>query len=221
VFLVSGNGGTLKFLQLAIDRLRLPFQITAVIADRDCGALTFARQQEEIQSERIRYRRTSPNELRTLLTSLQPDAVVTTFHRIIDPETLDLLPNRFVNLHYSLLPAFGGLIGMATLDAAKEARARFVGATCHRVDELVDHGQIISQAALAVDWDSVGTPALIPVVFRAACLCFLSGLETVLLGAQSTAGVTSLLGHDVWLNPGLGIDTSGLDEEFWTRVSSA
>ena len=42
VFLVSGNGGTLKFIYEAIKVFRLNIKIKAVISDRDCGATNFS-----------------------------------------------------------------------------------------------------------------------------------------------------------------------------------
>ena len=42
VFLVSGNGGTLKFIYEAIKLFRLNIKIKAAISDRDCGAINFS-----------------------------------------------------------------------------------------------------------------------------------------------------------------------------------
>jgi phosphoribosylglycinamide formyltransferase-1 len=56
-------------------------------------------------------------------------------------------PNRIVNVHPSLLPAFPGL------DAQQQALAygaRIAGCTVHFVDEAVDHGAIILQRAVEV-----------------------------------------------------------------------
>jgi phosphoribosylglycinamide formyltransferase-1 len=220
-FLVSGNGGTLKFLCFAIEELNIPFEVNAVIADRNCEALEFAKGRSKIQTNRVSYSRSAPQELQGLLRDIQPDVVITNLHKIIDADTLNLLPNCFINLHYSLLPAYGGLIGMATIDEAKKAKARFIGATCHRVDELVDHGEIICQTAIAVEWDKMDTIGLRNTIFQAACICLLSGLQNTLQGSTGKAASIRILNQEVWLNPGPMFDTERLQETFWNRIKQA
>ena len=66
-------------------------------------------------------------------------------------------PQRILNIHPSLLPAFPGL------DAQHQAFAygvKVAGCTVHFVDEELDHGPIVLQAAVAVeDGDSAETLA--------------------------------------------------------------
>jgi phosphoribosylglycinamide formyltransferase-1 len=77
------------------------------------------------------------------------------YMRIISPAFVAAFPNRILNVHPSLLPAFPGL------DAQKQALeygARVAGCTVHFVDEAVDHGVIILQKTVAVnDGDTVET----------------------------------------------------------------
>ena len=42
--------------------------------------------------------------------------IITNWHKIIDPVTVNLYCDKFINLHYSLLPSFGGLIGVAPVE---------------------------------------------------------------------------------------------------------
>jgi len=72
------------------------------------------------------------------------------YMRIISPEFVAAFPNRILNVHPSLLPAFPGL------DAQKQALefgAKVAGCTVHFVDEAVDHGVIILQRAVTVEDD--------------------------------------------------------------------
>jgi len=72
------------------------------------------------------------------------------YMRIISPEFVAAFPNRILNVHPSLLPAFPGL------DAQKQALefgAKIAGCTVHFVDEAVDHGVIILQRAVTVEDD--------------------------------------------------------------------
>jgi phosphoribosylglycinamide formyltransferase-1 len=74
------------------------------------------------------------------------------YMRIITPAFVEAFPNRILNVHPSLLPAFPGL------DAQHQAfdyGAKVAGCTVHFVDEAVDHGVIILQKTVPVlDEDS-------------------------------------------------------------------
>jgi phosphoribosylglycinamide formyltransferase-1 len=70
------------------------------------------------------------------------------YMRIISPAFIAAFPNRILNVHPSLLPAFPGL------DAQRQAfdyGAKVAGCTVHFVDEAVDHGVIILQRAVPVN----------------------------------------------------------------------
>jgi phosphoribosylglycinamide formyltransferase-1 len=72
------------------------------------------------------------------------------FDRIVTPVLLDAFPQRVVNIHPALLPAFKGLHAQAQ---AVDYGVRVTGATVHFVDEHTDHGPIILQGAVVVDPD--------------------------------------------------------------------
>lgn len=218
-FLVSGNGGTLKFLWKAIDVLKLPISIVAVVADRPCGALEFA-QKKGIPAYQVTYNRKYPLPLQKLLQTFTVDLIVTNFHKIIDEETLRLHPHKYINLHYSLLPAFAGMIGMETVEAAKQVNARFIGASCHHVIPTVDAGQLIAQCALAVDWEVVAVPTIINTVFRGACMAFLNGI-LIQFGMQKTLySSVSILEQNVHFSPAICYDTVDLDNNFWSIIAT-
>ncbi len=69
------------------------------------------------------------------------------YMRVCGPALLAAFPQRIVNIHPSLLPAFPGL---HVQRAALEHGARFSGCTVHFVDAGVDTGPIIIQAAVPV-----------------------------------------------------------------------
>lgn len=69
------------------------------------------------------------------------------YMRLLSPEFVAAFPNRILNIHPSLLPAFPGL------DAQGQAFAygvKVAGCTVHFVDEDLDHGTIVVQRAIAV-----------------------------------------------------------------------
>ncbi|OUJ75352.1 phosphoribosylglycinamide formyltransferase [Hymenobacter crusticola] len=219
-FLVSGNGGSLKVVARAIEVLQLPWEICLVLADRDCGALRFA-QQHQLACTQVAYTQSAPLALQTALVQSQPDFVVTNIHKIIDPETLALFPGRVINLHYSLLPAFKGYIGMETLRHARQLNAGIVGATCHEVEEAVDSGRIMSQAGLAVDWDAEPLEQVENLVFRAAGLVLLDGIHRK-LGTTAREAASVKYQHSVlFFAPPLSFEPAVLDEEFWEAVKNS
>ena len=69
------------------------------------------------------------------------------YMRLLSPGFIAAFPNRILNIHPSLLPAFPGL------DAQQQAfdyGVKIAGCTVHFVDEHLDHGAIILQRAIPV-----------------------------------------------------------------------
>ncbi|MGA2887211.1 MAG: phosphoribosylglycinamide formyltransferase [Terracidiphilus sp.] len=69
------------------------------------------------------------------------------YMRLLSPEFVAAFPNRILNIHPSLLPAFPGL------DAQQQASdygVKVAGCTVHFVDEHLDHGAIVLQRAIPV-----------------------------------------------------------------------
>jgi phosphoribosylglycinamide formyltransferase-1 len=73
--------------------------------------------------------------------------VLAGFTRILSPSFIDRFPDRILNIHPSLLPAFPGV---NAVEAALDHGVRVTGVTVHFVDEKVDHGPIIAQRPVEV-----------------------------------------------------------------------
>jgi len=69
------------------------------------------------------------------------------FMRIIKQPLLNAFPNRILNIHPSLLPAFPGL---DVQRKALEYGVKYSGCTVHFVDDTVDGGPIIAQAVVPI-----------------------------------------------------------------------
>jgi phosphoribosylglycinamide formyltransferase-1 len=69
------------------------------------------------------------------------------YMRIVGPELIAAFPERIVNLHPALLPAFPGMRSVAD---ALEWGVKVTGITVHLVDEEVDHGPIVAQEPVTV-----------------------------------------------------------------------
>jgi phosphoribosylglycinamide formyltransferase-1 len=73
--------------------------------------------------------------------------VLAGFMRIVRKPLLDAFPMRVLNIHPALLPSFPGLHGQAQ---AADYGVRISGCTVHFVDEGMDTGPVIIQAAVPV-----------------------------------------------------------------------
>ncbi len=72
------------------------------------------------------------------------------YMRILSPNFVWRYPNRIINIHPSLLPAFPGALAYAQ---AYERGTKIVGVTSHYVTENLDQGPIIFQDSFKVDPD--------------------------------------------------------------------
>ncbi|MBF0482960.1 MAG: phosphoribosylglycinamide formyltransferase, partial [Desulfovibrionaceae bacterium] len=83
--------------------------------------------------------------------------VLAGFMRILGPRFVRAFPQRILNIHPALLPSFAGTHG------ARDAAAygvKISGCTVHFVDEEMDHGPVVVQAAVpALDADTAETLA--------------------------------------------------------------
>jgi phosphoribosylglycinamide formyltransferase-1 len=148
VVLVSGHGSNLQAL------LDAGMPVVLVAADRhDAYGLERARR-AGVDTAVVRPadhpdRPAFDLALRELVAGARPDVVcLAGFMRILGPAFVRAFPERIVNTHPSLLPAFRGA------HAVREALAygvKLTGCTVHLVDEEVDHGPVLFQAAVPVE----------------------------------------------------------------------
>ncbi len=69
------------------------------------------------------------------------------YMRMLTPVFLNAFPGRVVNIHPALLPSFPGIHGA---EDARKWGVKISGCTVHLVDEIMDHGAVIIQAAVPV-----------------------------------------------------------------------
>ena len=176
-FLSSGGGSSAKFLHKIItNKTLLPstneWEIS-ILADRECGALEWAKQ-EKINNRLIKV--DTGNEWEDLYhNELQStEVIITTIFKIIPKEILDNRNNKFINLHYSILPAFSGYIGEKTILKSIEYGSKFFGATAHYVSEHLDLGKPITQAVFAPS--KYKERFIIENSFKCGCMCLINAL---------------------------------------------
>lgn len=153
VVLISGSGTNMEALADACAEDRVPGEIVAVVADRDCLGLRAAEKRdipaEVLEPSSYENRDLWSEALRDRVRSYEPDLVVSAgFMRILAPVFVDEFKDRLINLHPSLLPAFPGAHGPRD---AIEHGAKVTGTTVHFIDHEVDHGPIILQEAVRIE----------------------------------------------------------------------
>ena len=152
---VSGAGSNLRALVAAADRGTLGGAVVLVFADRACPALDWAAERG-IETVLVPAapagdeagRAAEDALLAAILTAAAVDLVVLAgYLRVVGPATLAAFPERILNTHPALLPAFPG--GHAVRDVLAHG-ALVSGATVHLVDATLDGGPIVAQEAVPV-----------------------------------------------------------------------
>lgn len=161
--LISGRGSNLQAILDAIAAGQLDATIAIVISNRAGAAgLTRARDAgvEAIHLDPSAYpdRDAYDRAIAEILRARGVDLIcLAGYMRLVGSRLLEAYPNRVLNVHPSLLPAFPGLEAQRQ---AFEHGVRVTGATVHFVTAGLDDGPIILQAAVRVlDSDSVETLA--------------------------------------------------------------
>jgi phosphoribosylglycinamide formyltransferase-1 len=151
--LISGRGSNLQSIIDATREGRLDATVGVVITDRrDAPGLKRARD-AGIEGYWIDPRSFGDRDDfdRAIVDSLRARDIelvcLAGFMRIVGPPLIHAFPNRILNIHPSLLPAFPGLHAQRQ---ALEHGVRVTGATVHLVTAELDGGPIIMQATVAV-----------------------------------------------------------------------
>jgi phosphoribosylglycinamide formyltransferase-1 len=156
--LLSGRGSNFIAIAHNIAAGKLKAEIAIVISNRaDAPGIEAARQRglnAVVIASKGLTREAHDAQLVTALRTANVDLVcLAGYMRLLSPEFVQAFPQRIINVHPSLLPAFPGM------DAQKQALeygAKITGCTVHFVDEDLDHGPIILQRAVPVlDTDDV------------------------------------------------------------------
>jgi phosphoribosylglycinamide formyltransferase-1 len=154
--LLSGRGSNFLAIHRAIADGRIEdTEITVVISNKpEAGGLEAARSlglpAEAIPQEGKGPAARQAHDARMIaaLTDYGVDLVcLAGYMRIVTPAFVEAFPNRILNIHPSLLPAFPGLDAQ---HQALEYGAKVAGCTVHFVDEAVDHGVIVLQKTVSV-----------------------------------------------------------------------
>jgi phosphoribosylglycinamide formyltransferase-1 len=151
--LISGRGSNMQAIVDAVQSGRIPgSEVAVVVSDQpDAAGLIKAKEKgvETIVVERAGRKRVEHDaEIAAELKKRGVELVcLAGYMRLLSPEFIRAFPQRIVNIHPSLLPAFKGL------DAQRQAfedGVKVTGCTVHFVDEELDNGPIIAQRTVEV-----------------------------------------------------------------------
>lgn len=153
--LISGRGSNFEAIADSVAAGRLDAEIAVVLSNKaSAKGLETARARglnavciPSQGRDRLEYDRLVIEELQRAEVDL---VCLAGFMRLLSADFIHAFPNRILNIHPSLLPSFPGL------DAQHQALVhgvRITGCTVHFVDEGLDSGPIILQAAVPVEDD--------------------------------------------------------------------
>ena len=151
--LISGRGSNMVALVDAVNSSEIPSSEVAVVVSDKADAPGLAKARERgvetvVVERRGRKRAEHDAEIISQLNDRGVELVcLGGYMRLLSPGFIRAFPDRIVNIHPSLLPAFPGL------DAQKQAiehGARISGCTVHYVDEGLDSGPVILQRSVEV-----------------------------------------------------------------------
>jgi phosphoribosylglycinamide formyltransferase 1 len=151
--LISGEGTNLQAIINAVERGELRADIRVVISNRaNARGLERARRHgilaEVIDHRRFNSREDFDRELIAALGARGVELVACAgFMRLLSPVMVRAFPNRIMNIHPALCPAFPGVNAQK---AACDYGVRFTGCTVFFVSEGLDDGPVIVQAVVQV-----------------------------------------------------------------------
>ncbi len=193
--LLSGRGSNFEALAESCASGRIPgAEIAIVVSNRD-GAPGIERARARGIPARVipskgLEREVYDRQVAAVLKEYRVDLVcLAGYMRLLSPYFVEQFPRRILNIHPSLLPSFPGLEAQRQ---ALEHGVKFSGCTVHFVDENLDAGPILAQAAVAVRDDD--TPdSLSARILVEEHRIYTEAVRLVLEGRFSVAGRRVLL----------------------------
>jgi len=188
--LLSGRGSNFAAIAENIAQGRLKgCEIAVVISNKaDAAGLAIARERglKAVAIEaRGRKRAEHDAEIISTLREHEVDLVILAgYMRLLSPEFVRAFPQRILNFHPSLLPAFPGL------DAQEQALiygVQVAGCTVHFVDEELDHGVIVLQKSVPV-LESDDAPTLSARILEQEHIAYSEAIARVVSGEYQIVG---------------------------------
>ncbi len=187
--LLSGRGTNFAAIAESVKQGRIQAEIAVVISNRaEAPGIEHARKlgfEACVIPSKGRVREEHDADVVAALTAKNVDLVcMAGYMRLLSPVFIRAFPNRILNIHPSLLPAFPGL------DAQKQALeygVKVAGCTVHFVDEHLDHGAIVVQRAVPV-LDADDDHSLAARILEQEHIAYTEAINIVLRGHYDIVG---------------------------------
>jgi len=188
--LLSGRGSNFEALAASVAAGRVPnAEISIVVSNRETAQGIEKARARGIEArvipskglERDTYDKLVVAALREKNVDL---VCLAGYMRLLSPHFVKEYPQRILNIHPSLLPSFPGLESQRQ---ALDYGAKFAGCTVHFVDENLDAGPIILQAAVAVE-DHDTEASLSEKILREEHRIYTEAVKLVLAGNYKITG---------------------------------
>lgn len=194
--LLSGRGSNFEAIAAAVREGRIEAEIAVVISNKpEAQGLARAKERgipaESIPSQGTR-REEHDQRVAARLKEYGVDLVcLAGYMRRLSAGFVEEFPERVVNIHPSLLPAFPGLDAQGQ---ALEHGVRYSGCTVHFVDEHLDSGPIIEQAVVPV-LDGDDEQALSARILKEEHRIYPEAIQTIVSGDYRVVGRRFLRGR--------------------------
>jgi phosphoribosylglycinamide formyltransferase 1 len=188
--LLSGRGSNFAALAESVSAGRIPnAEIAIVVSNKPDAAGLGKAQARGIPARTIvskgLEREVYDRQVAAVLEEYKVDLIcLAGYMRLLSPYFVAAFPQRILNIHPSLLPAFPGL---ESQKQALEHGVKFAGCTVHFVDENLDAGPIILQAVVPV-LDSDDEHALSERILKEEHRIYSEAVKIVLEGKYRIAG---------------------------------
>jgi phosphoribosylglycinamide formyltransferase-1 len=188
--LLSGRGSNFEALADSVDAGRLSTaEIALVLSNREGAPGIEKARARGIETRLIPSkgleREAYDKQVVAVLRESRVDLVcLAGFMRLLSPYFVAAFPNRILNIHPSLLPAFPGFESQRQ---ALEHGAKFSGCTVHFVDENLDAGPIVLQAVVPIE-DRDTTSTLAERILREEHRIYTEAVRIVLEGRYRIEG---------------------------------
>jgi phosphoribosylglycinamide formyltransferase-1 len=161
--LISGRGSNMQAIVAACRRGDVPAKVALVVSNRASAAGIAWAREHGLATAVLPHRDFPSREAHDLavVAALREAGVewvcLAGYMRLLSPAFVESFPERILNIHPSLLPAFPGLEAQRQ---AWEYGVKVSGCTVHLVDAELDHGPIVVQRTVPVlDTDDPDTLA--------------------------------------------------------------
>lgn len=196
--LLSGRGSNFEALAESVSAGRIPNAEIAIVISNQPQALGLKRAEARgiparmIPSKGLQ-REVYDRQVAAVLQEHKVDLIcLAGYMRLLSPYFVAAFPQKILNIHPSLLPAFPGLEAQKQ---ALEHGVKFAGCTVHFVDENLDAGPIILQAAVPV-LDSDDEHALAERILKEEHRIYSEAVKIILEGNWRIEGRRVLRGDD-------------------------